>query len=279
MHSSKLIINFTPTGVIPSKDMTSHVPISPDEIIAEVLDARQYGISIVHIHARDEEGQPTYRKDIYEKIIKGIRAVDPSLVLCVSTSGRNFFEFEKRSECLELDGASKPDMASLTLSSLNFNKQASINSPDMIKALAKKMQDRGIKPELEIFDLGMINYAKYLSKKDLIAPPFYFNFILGNIACAQANILNLGLMINELPENSIWSVGGVGDSQLKMNIIGMANGGGVRVGIEDNIWMTLKREKLATNMDLLARIHNIAQTLEIEIARPDEVREILQLNR
>jgi len=279
MHSSKLIINFTPTGVIPSKDMTSHVPISPDEIITEVLSARQYGISIVHIHARDEEGQPTYRKDIYEKIIKGIRAVDPSLVLCVSTSGRNFFEFEKRSECLEIDGLCKPDMASLTLSSLNFNKQASINSPDMIKALAKKMQDKGIKPELEIFDLGMINYAKYLSKKGLITPPFYFNFILGNIACAQANILNLGLMINELPENSIWSVGGVGDSQLKMNIIGMANGGGVRVGIEDNIWMTPKRDKMATNMDLLARIHNIAQTLEIEIARPDEVREILQLSR
>jgi len=279
MHSSKLIINFTPTGVIPSKDMTSHVPISPDEIITEVLSARQYGISIVHIHARDEEGQPTYRKDIYEKIIKGIRAVDPSLVLCVSTSGRNFFEFEKRSECLEIDGLCKPDMASLTLSSLNFNKQASINSPDMIKALAKKMQDEGIKPELEIFDLGMINYAKYLSKKGLITPPFYFNFILGNIACAQANILNLGLMINELPENSIWSVGGVGDSQLKMNIIGMANGGGVRVGIEDNIWMTPKRDKMATNMDLLARIHNIAQTLEIEIARPDEVREILQLSR
>ena len=279
MHSSKLIINFTPTGVIPSKDMTSHVPISPDEIITEVLSARQYGISIVHIHARDEEGQPTYRKDIYEKIIKGIRAVDPSLVLCVSTSGRNFFEFEKRSECLEIDGLCKPDMASLTLSSLNFNKQASINSPDMIKALAKKMQDKGIKPELEIFDLGMINYAKYLSKKGLITPPFYFNFILGNIACAQANILNLGLMINELPENAIWSVGGVGDSQLKMNIIGMANGGGVRVGIEDNIWMTPKRDKMATNMDLLARIHNIAQTLEIEIARPDEVREILQLSR
>ena len=147
----------------------------------------------------------------------------------------------------------------------------------MIQGLAKKMLANNIKPELEIFDLGMINYAKYLHKKGIIQPPFYFNFILGNIACAQANILNLGLMINELPEQSIWSVGGVGDSQLKMNIIGMANGGGIRVGLEDNIWLTPKRKKLASNMDLLRRIHSIAEALEIEIATPNEVREMLQL--
>jgi 3-keto-5-aminohexanoate cleavage enzyme len=277
MHSSKLIINFIPTGIIPSKDMTPHVPISPDEIVSEVLDGRQYGVSIVHIHARDEQGNPTYRKDMYEKIIRGIREVDPELILCVSTSGRNVNEFEKRSECLELDGICKPNMASLTLSSLNFNRQASVNSPETIQALAKKMLDKNIKPELEIFDLGMINYAKYLHKKDLLTPPFYFNFILGNIACAQANILNLGLMINELPEDSFWSVGGVGDSQLKMNIIGMANGGGVRVGIEDNIWLTPKRDKLASNMDLLKRIYKIAEVLEVEIATPADVREMLHL--
>ena len=149
----------------------------------------------------------------------------------------------------------------------------------MIQALAKKMLENNIKPELEVFDLGMINYAKYLHKKNLIQPPFYFNFILGNIACAQANILNLGLMINDLPDQSIWSVGGVGDSQLKMNIIGMANGGGIRVGIEDNIWLTPKRKKLARNIDLLKRIHAIARVLEIEIAAPDDVREMLDLDR
>jgi uncharacterized protein (DUF849 family) len=279
MHSSKLIINFTPTGVIPSKDITPYVPTSPDEIIADVLEARQYDISIVHVHARDEAGIPTYQKDTYANILRGIRKVAPELILCVSTTGRDFSEFEKRSECLDLDGICKPDMASLTLSSLNFNKQASINSPDMIKSLAKKMLEKNIKPELEIFDLGMINYAKYLHKKGLLQPPFYFNFILGNIACAQANILNLGLMINELPEESIWSVGGVGDSQLKMNIIGMANGGGIRVGIEDNIWLTPKRKKLATNIDLLKRVHTIAQALEIDIAKPEEAREMLQIKR
>jgi uncharacterized protein (DUF849 family) len=168
-------------------------------------------------------------------------------------------------------------MGSLTLSSLNFNQQASINSPQMIQDLAKKMLDVGIKPELEVFDIGMINYAKYLHKKGLIRPPFYFNLILGNIACAQANILNLGLLVNDLPPESYWSVGGVGDVQLQMNINGMINGGGVRVGIEDNIWMTAKRDKMATNLELVKRIHTIANALEISIATPKEVRKIIGL--
>ncbi|MFC1593952.1 3-keto-5-aminohexanoate cleavage protein [Candidatus Omnitrophota bacterium] len=275
----KLIINFTPTGMIPTKDLTPHVAVTPEEIIKDILESRQYGVSMAHIHARDEEGKPTYKKEIYKEIIQGIRAEDKDMILCVSTSGRNWPEFEKRSECLDITGGNKPDMGSLTLSSLNFNKQASINSPQMIQMLAKKMLDLGIKPELEVFDLGMINYAKYLHSKKLIEPPFYFNLILGNIACAQASILNLGLLINELPDNSIWAVGGVGDVQLKMNINGMINGGGVRVGIEDNIWFTSKRKQLATNADLLKRIQTIADALHIEIATPQEVREALNLQK
>ena len=170
-------------------------------------------------------------------------------------------------------------MASLTLSSLNFNRQASVNSPQMIQKLARKMQERGIKPELEAFDIGMINYAKYLQHKGLIEPPFYFNLILGNIACAQADILNLGVMLHELPEDSVWSVGGVGDAQLKMNVNAMVNGGGVRVGLEDSIWLTPRRDKLATNADLLRRIHTIAEALQLEIAAPAEVRALLRLPR
>jgi len=275
----KLIINFTPTGMIPTKDLTPHVPVTPPEIIKDVLEARQYGIGIAHIHARDIDGTPTYKKEIYAEIIKGIRKADKDLVICVSTSGRNYPEFKKRSDCLELPGDLKPDMGSLTLSSLNFNQQVSVNSPQMIQDLAKKMLDEGIKPELEVFDMGMINYAKYLQKRELIKPPFYFNLILGNIACAQANILNLGLLVNDLPPDSYWSVGGVGDVQLQMNINGMINGGGVRVGIEDNIWYTAKRDKLATNLELVKRIQTIAKALDISIATPSEVREILGLKQ
>ena len=273
----KLIINFTPTGMIPTKEMTPHVPLSPQEIIKEVLEARQFGISMVHLHARNQDGPLSCEKEIYSEIIKGIRQVDGDLILCVSTSGRFCPEFEKRSDPLRLEGNSKPDMASLTLSSLNFNNEASINSPQTIQMLAKMMMETGIKPELEAFDIGMINYAKYLCAKNLLEPPLYFNLILGNIACAQANILNLGIMINELPEGAIWSAGGVGDTQLKMNVCAMINGGGVRVGLEDNIWLTPMRDRLATNMDLLKRIYLISQYLELEIASPKDVRSYLKL--
>ena len=148
----------------------------------------------------------------------------------------------------------------------------------MIQDLAKKMLDYGIKPELEVFDLGMINYALYLIKKNLITPPYYFNLILGNIACAQANMLSLGLMIKELPQPSIWSVGGVGDSQLQMNAASIIFGGGVRVGLEDNIWYDRERTHLATNQELVERVISIAKTIGIQPYSHREIRNLLKLS-
>ncbi|MFH1783702.1 MAG: 3-keto-5-aminohexanoate cleavage protein [bacterium] len=273
---SKFILNFTPTGMIPTKEMTQNVPVSPEEVIEQVNEAADMGANMIHLHARDPEtGQPTYKKELYARIIGGIRKKHRDLVLCVSTSGRDFSEFEKRSECLDLEGELKPDFGSLTLSSVNFNKQASVNSPQMIQALAKKMLDNGIRPELEAFDLGMINYAKYLIRKKLINPPYYFNLILGNIACAQANILSLGLMINELPDNSIWSVGGIGAFQLKMNTMSLVEGGGIRIGLEDNIYLDTDKTILTTNRELVQRILDIAKALRREPYSHKEARQIL----
>ncbi|MEP6591260.1 MAG: 3-keto-5-aminohexanoate cleavage protein [Gemmatimonadota bacterium] len=275
---SRFLLNFTPTGMIPTKAMTPHVPISPSEIIAQVGEAVALGANMVHLHARDaRSGKPTYEKAIYAEIVAGVRAAHPELVICLSTSGRDFPGFNERSECLDLPGDLKPDMGSLTLSSLNFNAQASLNAPEMIQALAKKMQDNGIKPELEVFDLGMINYAHYLIKKGLITPPYYFNLILGNIACAQANLLSLGLMIKELPADSVWSVGGIGDSQLRMNAIGIVDGGGVRVGLEDNIHFDAERTRLATNAELVERIVGIAAAVGREPYAHGEARALLGL--
>jgi len=196
--NKKFILNFTPTGMIPTKEMTQSVPITPGEIIQDVLEAASLGATMAHLHARDPvTGEPTHKKEVYGHIIKGIREKNKDIILCVSTSGRTCDLFEERSECLDLDGHLKPDFASLTLSSLNFNKVVSVNSPDMIKNLAAKMLSRKIKPELEVFDLGMINYAKYLIRKKLLEPPYYFNIILGNIACAQADMFHLGLMVKD----------------------------------------------------------------------------------
>jgi uncharacterized protein (DUF849 family) len=273
-----LIVNFAPTGMIPTKSVTPHVPETVNEIVEDVHEAYEIGITIVHLHARDEHtGEPTYKSEVYRNIIEGIRKFTKDLVICVSLSGRTVKEFEKRIEPLQLDGHLKPDMGSLTLSSVNFNREASMNSPEMIKLLAWEMKCRGILAELEAFDSGMVNYAKYLERKGLLEPPHYFNLLLGNVACAQADLLHAGVMVRDLPNDSYWSMAGIGDAQLMMNSIAIASGGGVRVGLEDNIWYDQNRTKLARNADLIHRIHILAKINEREVMTPFELRKSLRL--
>jgi uncharacterized protein (DUF849 family) len=275
----EIVINFTPTGMLPSKADTPFVPITTDEIVHDVREAWEIGISMVHIHARDKDtGLPSHKKEDYAPIIAGIRSFSKDLIICVSTSGRMCPEYEKRADVLSLENDLKPDMASLTLSSLNFNQQASINEPSTIMRLLEEMNRRNIKPELEAFDLGMINYAKYLIKKGLLDPPYYFNLILGNIACAQANPLHLGMMIQELPEPYVCSVGGIGGSQLTLNSAAIAFGLGVRVGIEDNTWYDEKRTCLAKNIDLIKRIHTIISANNKMLMKSKNLRKLLCLN-
>jgi uncharacterized protein (DUF849 family) len=273
-----VIVNFTPTGMIPTKAATPHVPISPAEIIEDVLQAAEIGITMVHLHARDPRSeQPTYRRDVYGEIIAGIRDVRPDLIVCVSLSGRTFSGFEQRAEPLTLTGGLKPDMGSLTLSSVNFNRQTSVNEPDMIQALAREMQRQGILPELEVFDLGMVNYANYLERKGLLTGPHYANIILGNIACAQVDLLHIGVLLKDLPANTFWSLGGIGDMQLTANSVAIASGGSVRVGLEDNIWYDSRRTRLARNSDLVHRIHVLAEANERHIMTPSRLRTLLNL--
>lgn len=272
-----LILNLTPTGMIPTKEMNPNVPVTPKEIIKNVLECAKLGANVVHIHARDEMGKPTFQKDIYKKIIIGIREKREDLVIGVSCSGRDFSEYEKRSEVLSLKGDAKPDMASLMLSSLNFNKTASMNSPDMIKRLAEKMMENDIKPELEIFSLGMVNYAHYLIEKNLLKPPYYCNVILGNIACAQAKPLHFGLIQNELPSNSVMTVGGVGDYQHNANVMGMLYADGIRIGLEDNIFFDQERTILATNQMLVKRASKHIKNLGKKISKPEEVKKWLKI--
>lgn len=276
--SNELIINFTPNGMIPTKEMTPHVPITVSEIVEDVHRAVELGITMVHLHARDElTGNPTYKAEVYAAIISGIRSFAPDLILGVSLSGRAINEFERRIEPLQLEGDLKPDLGSLTLSSLNFNRVASINEPEMIHKLANEMKVRGILPELEVFDVGMINYAKYLIKKDLLQAPHYFNLLFGNVACVQPDLLHTGVVMRDLPENSCWSFAGIGDAQLMMNSIAIAAGGGVRVGLEDTIWYDKSRTKLATNSDLLRRIHILAEANERQVMSPKSLRKRLNL--
>ena len=276
---NEMIINFTPTGMIPTKEMTPHVPISVSEIVEDVHRAVELGITMVHLHARNEEtGKPTYKLEVYGDIIAGIRSFAPDLILGVSLSGRGIKEFAHRAEPLQLEGDLKPDMGSLTLSSLNFNRIASVNEPDMIQKLANEMKVKGILPELEVFDVGMVNYAKYLMKKELLQGPHYFNLLFGNAACLQSDLLHAGVVIRDLPENSYCSFAGIGDAQLMMNSLGIAAGVGVRVGLEDTIWYNQARTKLATNSDLLRRIHALAEANERNVMSSKSLRERLKLH-
>lgn len=273
-----LIINFTPTGMIPTKDMTPHVPVTINEIVEDIHRAYELGITMTHIHARDEKtGVPSYKKEEYAKMIAGIREYAPDLVICASLSGRNFNTLDKRADVLSLEGDLKPDMGSLTLSSLNFNQVASMNAPSMIEDLAKIMKTKGIVPELEVFDVGMINFGKYLVKKDYLRPPLYYNLLFGNIACAQTNLLHAGVMLNDIPEDALVSLAGIGNGQLMMNSLAIAIGKGVRVGIEDNIWYDAERTHLATNASLIERVHIIAKANNREVMSPTEFRKQMKM--
>jgi 3-keto-5-aminohexanoate cleavage enzyme len=252
--------------MVPTKQMNPHVPISPDEIIEQVHEAFEAGITLAHLHARDAEGVGTYHVSIYDKILTGVRRHCPGLVICCSLSGRNFNVLEKRTEVLQL----RPDMGSLTLSSLNFSKQASVNSPEMIEGLARKMDEYGVIPELECFDSGMVNYAHFMIRKGWLRPPYYFNLLFGNIANTQADMAYVGLILKDLPAGSYWSLAGLGDDQLKMNALAVAFGGGVRVGLEDNIWYDAAKTRLGTNLDLLKRVLHLSEIFEREVMAPRE---------
>ena len=269
------IVNLCPTGMVPDKAMTPHVPVTPEEIVADARACIDAGANLVHLHARDAEGKPHFSRDIYARQIAGIRETHPDITLCVSLSGRNFGEFEQRADPLQLAGDLRPDMGSLTLSSLNFSGQPSINSPAMVRRLAEAMLEKGIRPELEVFDVGMVNYAHYLISKGALEPPFYFNILLGNVANAQATPAQLAAILSELPEQSVWCLAGIGRQQLRANTLGLLLGDGVRVGIEDNIWLDDARSRLATNRELVERVVTVAGLLERPVAPMLEVRERL----
>lgn len=275
---NKLIINAAITGMIPKKKNTPFVPITIEEIIEDAIRCVSAGASILHLHARDKDEHPTYKAEVFAKIIEGIRCKCPEVIICVTTSGRTYNEFEKRSEVLDLDGFVKPDMASLTLGSLNFSTRASVNEPSMIMKLAEKMREKGIKPELEIFDAGMINTAKYLCCKGYLSPPFYFNIILGSIYSTQARMSDLCHLVNLLPPDTIWAGGGIGIFQLVVNTAAIIMGGHVRVGIEDNIWYDYGKKEPSTNGKSIQRLKRIATELGREIATPEDVRGMLGLS-
>lgn len=261
----KFIINFCPTGAIHTKEDSKYIPITTEEIVNDCKIAIAHGAQIMHIHARDAKQVNTLDHRKYAEIIKGIRELPGGneVIITASTSGRFENDIEKRSAVFSLEDDEKPDMASLTLSSLNFINSASVNAPKDIVYLAEEMEKNGVKPEVEIFDLGMINYLNYLIKKEILSPPYYINIILGNIFSAQPKLHHLSAMLNDLPENSIVTIGGMGQYQTKSNTLGLLYGDGVRIGLEDNIYKSPNKE-LQSNSDLIKNLIKISDGLSMQ---------------
>jgi len=272
-----LIINLAPTGMVPTSSMTPHVPLTSDRIADDVLRCAAAGASMFHLHARNPDESPSYCAATYACIIDKIRQALPDAVLIVSTSGRIHREFEQRAEVLSLPADSRPNMASLTLGSMNFRHAASENSPGLVERLAARMAEQQVKPELEIFDLGMMNVAHYLISRGLVRPPYYFNIILGNFQGCQAKSSHLGAIVAELPDDSIWSVGGIGRAQTRSVLFGVAEGYGVRIGLEDNIWQDDARTRLATNLDMVKQVRTITNAIGRPLASILETRRLLGL--
>lgn len=272
-----LIVNLAPTGMVPTRRDSPHVPLSIAGIAADCARCCAAGASMLHLHLRDRDGAPSCDAAPFGELIAAVREAAPGAIVVATTSGRREPDPARRAAVLGLDGAQRPDMASLTLGSLNFSREASVNAPDTVLRLAAMMKERGIRPELEVFDLGMVNYAKVLIDKGLLEPPFYFNLLLGNPASAQASLLHLGMLVADLPPQSVWSVAGIGRHQAPANALGIFAGDGVRTGLEDNLWLDEARTTPATNLQLVERVAAQAAAFGRALATPAEVRRRLGL--
>jgi len=272
-----LIVNLAPTGMVPTRESSPHVPLTTTEILDDVARCRELGIAIVHVHARGADGAPSGDPEDVGPIVEGIRAIDPELVVCVSCSGRRDPSLETRAAVLDLDGAARPDMASLTLGSNNFLREASINAPDVVRGLAARMLERGIVPELEVFEPGMLASVGRLVERGILRPPHYVNVLLGNPGTAPLSPAMLAAFLAVMPGDATWALAGIGRCQLDAALLAIATGGHVRVGLEDNLWYDRGRTRPATNAELVARVAAAAELAERPLATPAQARERLGL--
>jgi 3-keto-5-aminohexanoate cleavage enzyme len=274
---SPLIINAAITGMVPRRARVPDLPVTPDQIIEDVRSCFAAGATIVHLHARAPDESPEWRREAYEAFIPEIRASCPGIVVCVTTSGRTFGDIAKRADVLKLEGEARPDMASLTLGSLNFRDVASVNSPESIRTLATFMAQAGIRPELEIFDTGMAYLAHVLRDEGLLPTPMYANLLLGSVNTAPAQMRDLAHLIDALPAEAVWAAAGIGAFQLAMNALAVFAGGHVRTGLEDNPYFDHATRSRASNSQLVRRIADLAATAGRPISTTAQTRAALGL--
>jgi 3-keto-5-aminohexanoate cleavage enzyme len=270
----KLIISVGITGSRITRQQTPYIPITPEEIAQSGIEAWRAGASILHVHVRDPKtGLGTQDLSVFKEVVDRIRG-ETDAILCLTTSGipgRNL-PTQERLTPLSLN----PELVSFDAGSINMGENVFINLPEFLEALAKETLAKEIKPELEVFEVGMVRTCLRYLEKDLLKPPLHFQFVLGTPAGMPATAKSLLHLYETVPQGSTWSVIGIGQGQLPMALMAMAMGGHVRVGLEDNIYFS-KGVLAKTNAELVERVVRIAKEFGREIAGPQEARRILNL--
>lgn len=269
----KLIITACLTGAEVTREQQPNLPLTPDEIAEAAYQCYLAGASMVHVHARDEEGNPTQDFAYYKAIKEKIEA-KCDIIFQPSTGGATWHTPEQRMQPIEL----KPEMATLSMGTCNFADDVFMNTEENIKIFAKRMNELGVKPELECFEKGMVDTALRFAKKGLLNKPMHFDFVLGVPGAMGAEIRDLLYMVESIPADSTWTAAAVGRYQLPINMATIVLGGHVRTGFEDNV--NYKKGELATsNAQLVERIARFSRELGREVATPDEARVILGLKK
>ena len=272
----KVIITAAITGSRMMRDVAPHIPITPEEIAQSAIECWQAGASIVHIHVRDPKtGLGAQDVNLFRQVVESLRA-KTDLILSLTTSGipgRNL-PIDERLAPLVL----KPELASFDAGSINLGGSVFINTPEFLDEAAKRMKEAGVKPEIEVFDSGMLVTALRMHEQGKIDAPLHFQFVLGTPWGATATPKSFLHLYEMMPSGSTWSIIGIGRGYLPMAMMALIMGGHIRVGMEDNIYVS--HGVLAkTNAELVERVVRICREYGREIATPTEARGILGLKK
>ncbi len=275
----KIVITAALCGAGTTKEQTPYVPITPEEIAADAVACVKAGASVIHIHIRDKEGKNTMETDRWIEVVTKVRealaAENLDAVLNLTSSGSKFPE-EMRLAHLPI---LKPEMCSYDPGTMNWaNSYVFLNTPSFLEKLGELTIKEEIKPELEIFDGGMIGNVEYYLKKGFLKEPLHYQLVLNVSGGMKGNIENINYIVSKLRPGSTWSISGIGASHMACMLGGLAAGcTGLRVGLEDNIYM--EKGVLATNAQLVERACRLAELAGREIATAAEARELLGLKK
>ena len=270
----KLIITAAICGAEVTKEQNKAVPYTVEEIGEEAEMAYKAGASIIHLHVREDDGMPTQSKDRFEECIDEIKRRCPEVIIQPSTGGAVGMSNDERLQPIEL----YPEMATLDCGTCNFGgDEIFINTENTIKEFGEKMINLKIKPEIEVFDKGMIDMALRLNKKGYIKSPMHFNFVMGVNGGISASLRDFIFMRESIPEGSTYTVSGIGKNEFPLATMAIIDGGHVRVGFEDNVYLS-KGVMATSNAELVEKVVRLANELGREIATPSEARRILGID-